>query len=114
MKSINLKYLIQQGSRKKIEEAVRANISYSNGDVEYIASFKNGYLQLIPRTSEDLDTVNNIKMSISTGDPDSEFLNLTQAQLEKMTRLKFSEPKSTGNSTFMFYIDEDYILGLLR
>ena len=93
----------------------KARITYGGSKVEFYTSFKNGQINLIPKSSKDLDTIQDIlDKSSNPRLADEEFRINTANYLKKKTGLEFEIDPYGHQAGYTFNIKDDKLLKMLE
>lgn len=93
----------------------KARITYGGSKVEFYTSFKNGQINLIAKSSKDLDTIQDILSKSSNPRlADEEFRNATALYLKKKTGLEFESDPYGQQAGYTFNIKDDKLLKMLE
>lgn len=93
----------------------KARITYGGSKVEFYTSFKNGQVNLIAKSSKDLDTIQDILSKSSNPRlADEEFRNVTALYLKKKTGLEFESDPYGQQAGYTFNIKDDKFLKMLE
>jgi len=93
----------------------KAKFTYGGVKVEFYTSFKNGQINLIPKSSKDLDTIEDIlRKSSNPRLADEEFRNTTAVYLKKKTGLEFENDPYGHQAGYTFIIKDDKLLKMLE
>lgn len=91
----------------------KSKLAYRSDVVEYITSYNNGKLVLIPKTSKDLDTIELIKSKLGSKAED-EFIKLTKIRIQQKTGIGFTYDTSHNGAGYGFKIDDNFLLKLVE
>jgi len=93
----------------------KAKFTYGGVKVEFYTSFKNGQINLIPKSSKDLDAIEDIlRKSSNPRLADEEFRNTTAVYLKKKTGLEFENDPYGHQAGYTFIIKDDKLLKMLE
>ena len=93
----------------------KVRITYGGSKVEFYTSFKNGQINLIAKSSKDLDTIQDILSKSSNPRlADEEFRNVTALYLKKKTGLEFESDPYGQQAGYTFNIKDDKLLKMLE
>src|SRR6056300_803698 len=93
----------------------KAKFTYGGVKVEFYTSFKNGQINLIPKSSKDLDTIEDIlRKSSNPRLAYEEFRNTTAVYLKKKTGLEFENDPYGHQAGYTFIIKDDKLLKMLE
>jgi hypothetical protein len=100
---------------ESLNESKSLYLKYGNSNIQFKPFFNEGYLTLMPKTSEDLTMIDMIKSEMGENS-DEKFINLTLNQIQKLTGIKFIHDWSSiakKGAGYKFRIDDEFILSKL-
>lgn len=88
---------------KLMSEAKRTKIKVGKRDINFLASFRNGTLDLLPATSQDYQTIEDLKGELPGGG--SDIKRALEKEISKKTRLTFSYDYGYQGGGYTFKLD---------